>query len=153
MEAEVKQGLMAHLKYWCKGEPSESGLRVALLLESWQGLHHMDTDQMKKVDWTNQRYQVINLSKFFTPGGGLASADFNDLTTLVFLCHDHCIRVQIHPCNHQFLELSFHPRNSRDGGMSQRHPTIEMAVAQWREKHANIFVQAQVESETGTVRS
>ncbi len=141
MSPETKQDLMAHLKYWCKGEPSESGLRVAYLLDAWNGLHHMDSDQMKKVDWANPRYQLVKLSKFSSPGGGLASSDFNDLTTLIFLCHDHCIRVQILPCNPQFLELAFHPRHSRDGGMSERHPTIETAVAQWREKHETIEIE------------
>ena len=132
---EQKSAVMAHMKYWTKSDPSECGLRVAQLLEEWQGLHHMDTAQMKKVDWANKRFQVVKLSKFSTPGGGLSTFDFSDLTSLVFLAHDHCIRVHIAPCNPQFLAIIFHPRNTRDGGMTERHPTLEQAVESWRSNH------------------
>jgi hypothetical protein len=135
MTDDQKKHLMGHLKYWTRGEPSECGLRVALLLSEWQGLHHMDSRQMEKVDWINPRFQIVKLYKGMSPGA-LATYDFSDLTTLVFLAHDHCIRVQIGPCNNQYLELVFHPREQREGGMSERHPTLEEAVERRRKDRA-----------------
>jgi hypothetical protein len=125
------------LKYWCKGTPSEVGIRVAELLEDWQGCHHMDFDQMKKADWTHSRYISIRLDRSCSPGE-LATFDFDALTSLVFLAHDHCIRVSISPLNMRFMEATFFPRE-REGSMSQRHPTLELAVNSYRRRHTRIF--------------
>lgn len=122
-----------HLKYWCKEQPSEAGLRVAVLLDEWHGLHHFDERSLRKVDWTNPHYIMLVLDHH-TSAGQLATFDFSGLTNLVFLAHDHCIRVDIAPCNMTRFKILFHPRQ-RDGGMSQRHPTIENALAEWRKRH------------------
>lgn len=124
------------LKYWCKGQPSEVGLRVAKLLSDWVGgCHHLDAEQMKNVDWLNERFITIKADSSMT-GGGLSSFDFCSLTRLVFLAHDRCIRVDIAPLNPQLLRIMFHPRHSREGGMSERHPTIEQALESWRKSNA-----------------
>jgi len=122
-----------HLRYWTKEEPSDVGLRVAALLEEWQGLHHFEERAMKKVKWSNRLYIEMTLSHA-TSVGQLSTYDFNGLTRLVFLAHDHAIRVDVLPCNGTHFKLLFHPRG-RDGGMPRRHPTIEEAVAEWRKRH------------------
>lgn len=135
------------LKYWCKGEPSECGKRVARLLAEWVGgAHHLPQEAMKKVDWQNQRYVVVKADSSLT-GGGLSTFDFTDLTRLVFLAHDHCIRVDIRPLNPQLLALTLHPRNSRDGGMTARHPTLEKAVADWQGRSRTIWTPGEVKEE------
>jgi hypothetical protein len=118
------------LKYYCKGTPSENGLRTAKLLNEWDGLHHFDSKALNRVDWTNF-YQELKL------GGhpSLSTFDFDGLTRLVFLAHDHCIRIEIGPCNPRFVTLLFHPRKRREGATSERHPTIEAALAKWREHY------------------
>ncbi len=58
----------------------------------------------------------------------LATFDFDGLTSLVLGAHEHCIRVEITPCNMQRLYVDMHPRE-RDGRLYQRHPTIEQAIA------------------------
>lgn len=131
----TREQIISHLKCWGAEAPSETGLRVAELLERWQGLHHMESSAMKKVNWSNTLYQTVVLSSIGTPGGALATFDFDDLTRLVFLAHDLCIRVSIEPCNPKHLRLMFHPRRERDGGMSIRHPTIETALERWRENN------------------
>ena len=108
--------------------PSENGLRVALLLEQWLGLHHIRDDTLRKTAWDNPRFVEMKLP------GEQATYDFNELTRLVFLAHDHGIRVAITPSGPQFLRLLFHPR-AREGGLTERHPTLEQALAAWREKH------------------
>lgn len=117
-----------HLKYWSKKPPSEVGIRVAKMLDAWDGLHHFDGELMKKVEWSHPYFIAMKLR-----GDRLSTFDFGSLTRLVFLAHDHCIRVEIRPCNMQFLQLMFHPRHTREGGMAERHPTIEHALTNYRD--------------------
>lgn len=125
-DAEIRQ----HLSYWSKVEPSDVGLRVARLLEEWEGLHNFDDNAMRKSDWSNTLYIDLRL-----PFSRLSTFDFMGLTTLVFLAHDHCIRVEIRPCNYQYLSVLFHPRKTRTGSTVLRHPLLEEAVAGWRANH------------------
>ncbi len=108
---------------------SEAAIRVGHLLQCWQGLHHLDPAEMKRTVWTNPWFVSLKMAS-----KSLASWDFNELTTLVFLAHDHCIRVDVKPAM-RYLELMFHPRSAREGGMAERHPTLEQAVSRWRETH------------------
>jgi len=123
-----------HLKYWSKGPPSDVGLRVAKLLEEWDGLHHFKEDMMRKVDWANDHFIAVKLR------AGMATFDFNGLTRLVFLAHDHCIRIEIAPLNPQLLRVLFHPRHVREGSICERHPTLEQAVASYRACHPSVAV-------------
>lgn len=129
-----RQHVDSMLKYFCE-QPSEVGIRVANLLDAWAGLHHIEPEAMRKVDWANPRFIVLKLNKYHSPGGGLATFDFDDLTRLVFLAHDLCVRIMLMPCNQQLMDLVFFPRNSRDAGMSARHPTLEEAVRDWRDRN------------------
>jgi hypothetical protein len=63
-----------------------------------------------------------------------ATWDFNDLTRAVVMAHDRCIRFEISPSGPGMLQLSMHKRHSRDGGMSERHPTLEEAILTIRNK-------------------
>ena len=131
---KTKEEIEKHLSYYTSEKPSECAMRVAALLDEWIGLHHFDEPTLKKIEWRNDRFIVLKISKH-SMAGQLATYDFDTLTTLVFLAHDHCIRVGIGPCNPQFMEIMFHPRGFRTGGMSVRHPTLESAVVRWRENH------------------
>ena len=113
-------------------EPSEVGKRVAALLDAWRGLHHFEERVLRKVDWANPLYIDMALDHRMSTGQ-LSTYDFSGLTELVFLAHDHAIRVDIRPCNGSHLKLTFHPRG-REGGMSQRHPTLDAAFLQWRQQ-------------------
>lgn len=56
-----------------------------------------------------------------------ATFDFDKLTRLVLLAHKYAIRVQIFPCNMQYLNISIHKRE-REGQITERHPTIHQAI-------------------------
>jgi hypothetical protein len=75
-----------------------------------------------KVDWFGYGVRFVLFSS------GLSTWDFNHLTRLVILAHDECIRVDVSPCAPRYLAIMMHPR-VREGAMSQRHPTIEDAIA------------------------
>jgi hypothetical protein len=64
--------------------------------------------------------------------GSLATWDFNQLSLLVFLCHEARIRVDLEAAATRYLRLSFHPRKA-EGGIATRHPNLEEAVALFRD--------------------
>ncbi len=79
--------------------------------------------------------------------GRMSTFDFYPLTNLVFLCHEARIRCEIRArvAGHFQLMLS---QRSHQGGMSERHPNLDEAVASFREYlPANHRVIYQQESE------
>ena len=66
--------------------------------------------------------------------GDLSTFDFNTLTRLVFHAHDQCVRVEIGQSGPRMVKIAIHKRTSRTGSMFERHPTIEEALADWRER-------------------
>ena len=71
--------------------------------------------------------------------GDLSTFDFDTLTRLVFLAHDLCMRVSIEQSGPGMVKIIVWKRNSREGRMSSRHPTIEEALNVWRERHTEIL--------------
>lgn len=66
--------------------------------------------------------------------GELATFDFNNLTRLIFLAHDKCIRVSVMSSGPRMVKIALHKRDTRTGSIMERHPTIENALKDWREK-------------------
>ena len=65
----------------------------------------------------------------------LATFDADVLTRLVFLAHDRGYRAEVSPAM-RHVRIAIHRRLLRDGGsMWERHPTLEAAVADWRQRH------------------
>lgn len=65
--------------------------------------------------------------------GDLATYDYNALTRLVLMAHDKCIRVSVEALNMNTIKVAIWKRE-REGGMSERHPTIEYAIEKFRNK-------------------
>lgn len=65
--------------------------------------------------------------------GDLATFDFNQLTKLVVLGHDQCIRVSVEGLRKNAVIIAIWKRQGREGGMSLRHPTLEDHVSKIRE--------------------
>jgi hypothetical protein len=63
----------------------------------------------------------------------VATYDFNTLTRMLFLAHDMCYRLQIQPGGTR-IKIAIWKRYGRDGDMCSRHPTIEMALGEWRKE-------------------
>ena len=108
---------------------SDAGARCAELVETWVGgLHHFPEGQkaLRKTDWSGEYVT-------FLVYGSIATFDHDQITRLVFLAHDHAIRVEIQPAM-RYLRILLHPR-AREGNMSLRHPTLEAAVEAYRKHH------------------
>lgn len=85
--------------------------------EFYQGEHHIP-GKVKEFGggW------VVNHDR-----GDLATYDYNQLTKLVFMAHEKCIRVSVMPCSPRHLKIAIWKRQ-REGGMSERHPTLQQAI-------------------------
>ena len=67
----------------------------------------------------------------FDDGTDWATFDFSELTRLVFLAHDRCLRVEMTPARNGKLKIAI-GRREREGAQGRRHPTLEKAVEAWR---------------------
>lgn len=95
-----------------KVELSSLGEAVADLLgDLFYGIYHLDSTALKKVDWANDHHII-----FILGWKSLATTDFDELTRLVILCHDRCIRCEISPRAFHYLELIFHQRQREGNG-------------------------------------
>lgn len=95
---------------------------TAFFAEFYQGEHHIPKHQVFEYGhgWMVKHDR-----------GDLATYDYNELTKLVLMAHDKCIRVGVSPLSKQVLQISIWKRQ-RDGGMCQRHPTLEQAIESFR---------------------
>jgi hypothetical protein len=99
-------------------ELSDFGAKVAHLLDRWvDGIYHLSERALERVDWKHE--QRIEISWH----GGLSTYDASQLTRLVLLCHELCVRGEIEPCNPNHLRIRF-SRRDRTGGLCEGHPTI-----------------------------
>jgi hypothetical protein len=63
--------------------------------------------------------------------GELATFDYNQLTRLVFMAHDKCIRVGVEALRNGIIRITIWQRQ-REGTIDSRHPTLEQALAKFR---------------------
>lgn len=101
----------------------------------YRGCHHIDDGALERVRWDNPRY--ISIVLFETD---IATFDFNMLTNIVFLAHWLAVRISIKPKSHRYIEMLFHQRK-RTGEFSQRHPSLDDAVIQFKELMANYGIE------------
>jgi hypothetical protein len=87
----------------------------AVLAFVYLGIHHVGNIQKSPERW------AVNVNC------GMATYDFDELTRLVLAAHFYAVRVAVMQGGPRQLRLVLHPR-TRDGLMSQRHPTIEQAM-------------------------
>lgn len=83
-------------------------------------------------------HHVFNVKKFnegsprefwtVIHSGSLATFDFDELTRLVYWAHQFGVRVDLGNGGPRALKIMLHARNKREGGMSERHPTMEQAI-------------------------
>ena len=66
--------------------------------------------------------------------GSWATFDFDQLTRIVVLGHDRMIRIEIQASGPRMFRVVMHKRHTREGRMSQKHPTIESAILTVRGK-------------------
>lgn len=59
--------------------------------------------------------------------GDLATFDFNQLTKLVVMAHDKCIRTSVEEHSKNAVKIAIWKRE-REGSMSDRHPDLESHI-------------------------
>lgn len=102
---------------------SQFGLKVARILDDIWALYNLS--DYSRIDFGAADMITMKVRK------PLATFDFDELTQLVVRCHDACIRLAIEPCNPKETRLRFSGR-LREGGFSERHPTMEQAIERVR---------------------
>jgi hypothetical protein len=103
--------------------PSPLGAKVADLLDAvWSGLYHLPASLVDRVQWDDP-YCITAV----VPDHALSTFHSDLLTRLVVLCHDAALRLEISAANPRNVRLSFWQRK-REGGISERHPTMEVAM-------------------------
>ncbi len=109
------------------GPISPFGKDVADLLgELFCGIYHIDNRSLAKARWDNN--YVIFISIGYKDWSTYDSAN---LTRLVFLAHHMAIRVELQPSRYGYMRILFHLR-TRSGNSSERHPTLDEAVENFK---------------------
>lgn len=119
-----------------KPEPVMSPLGIAvadLLGDVFAGIYHLNPTSLRRVDWTNPSHIACNIDRT------LSTFDFAELTYLVVLCHDRCIRFSLAGNGPRHMEMLFHQRQ-REGSVSRRHPTMEDAIQSIRSSYPGVPV-------------
>lgn len=106
---------------------------VAFFAKLFHGEHHLPAEVKP---WGRGWIISAHPSRF-------ATFDFNDLTRLVLLAHDRCIRVEINSGGPGRIRIAVHQRDTREGSMMERHPTIEEALAYWRKNESPASAQGE----------
>lgn len=110
-------------------EMSPLGIQVAELLnDAFYGIYHLDRGKLAKVDWGDT--YVVSVQIY----ASLSTYDNDNLTRLVVLSHDRCLRLTISARTVNTLELMFHQRQ-RGGSYSERLPTMEDHLTDIRRYH------------------
>lgn len=90
----------------------------------YRGEHHLPSEMR------NDGRGVWSVGHF----GGVATFDYDELTRLVFLAHDRCVRAWILAAQPRHVRIFITARERGAGDMSTDHPTIDQALAKFRER-------------------
>lgn len=106
--------------------PNERQMRCARLVRQWVGgFHHAPR---------TVRVHPRGVTLVISRSKSLSTFDGYDLTKLVLLAHDHCVRAEITTAG-MHLEVQLHARVKRDGSIMERHPTIDEAIRDHRKNY------------------
>lgn len=64
--------------------------------------------------------------------GDVSTFDWDKLTRFVFACHAYCVRGSICPSGPMLVKFRIYPRFTRVGRLTEKHPSLEEAVANFR---------------------
>ena len=128
----------------CGKEVSDSGSRVAELVNWWlRGIYHAQADVLR-ADWSGESVELI----YYARGGRLATYDADDLTRLVVGAHDAAVRVSIEACNPHYLRIWFHPRGRNGANFYSRHPSLIGRLIRWTDRLPQYTDPAEEAAET-----
>lgn len=99
---------------------------VAFFATLYRGEHHIPGAK-----WKGENVRPCGHGWSVSHLGDLASYDGDELTRLVLLAHERCVRVEVSQGGPNRLRIAIWGRE-RTGGIAERHPTIEHAIEQFR---------------------
>jgi hypothetical protein len=76
----------------------------------------------------------------YNTGENFATFDGSRLTTAVFMAHDRCIRLAISSSGRGLIRICLWKRKNRDGNYSEKHPTLDKAIATYRESFPKVEI-------------
>ncbi len=116
------------LEQSCKCEVSAFGRKVGDILgNAFKGIYHIHKAVMhKRVQWDDKDMIEVVL------GCELATHDGSELTELVVLCHDACVRLAIDGVSNGYIKLRFTNRD-RGNDFMYNHPTMSRALSRMAE--------------------
>lgn len=100
----------------------DNRLHIQMLVESFRSGPWNLPVTWDRVEWGQNCYTAFNL------GSSLSTFDFDRLTRLIILAHEYCVRVEISPCNMQYIKVEMWTRKVRSHRGYHIHPNIETAV-------------------------
>lgn len=116
MDYQGEEWMRANKYQWMTDDQFEC---YKMLCDMFGGSHHV-------FDVVKPAADGIEINKSYCE---LSTFDYNTLTEAVLMAHDRCIRFSVGSSGPGRLRLMFHRRHAREGGIAERHPTIEQAIA------------------------
>lgn len=103
---------------------------VEFFSKLYGGVHRIPGARYK---WENVRPYVVKGCWQVSHAGDIATYDYDQLTRLVFLAHEMCIRAGITPCGPRHIRIYITARERVDS-YTQGHPTLAEAMDKLREQ-------------------
>lgn len=75
----------------------------------------------------------------------LSTYDFDRLTRLVAAAHYYCVRVELVQSSPRYIGVVLHARDTREGGISKRHPDLSVFGHYQTNLSANPLTAAEVD--------
>ena len=129
-EYKLSDGDLYEIKHFTEGKEISSIAKKALTIISYleHGLHHVSWKQREKFQYFDEHSFIY--SRF----GNMATYDSSELTTLVVLCHELAVRVEISSIGFRYIKMLFTERQREGKSMYERHPSIDEVVKNWRKR-------------------
>jgi len=89
----------------------------------YRGVHHIPDEKIR--DEGNGCWSVAHY-------GGMSTFDFDELTRLVLLAHERCVRAWVTAGRPRYVRIWIAGRVRDTGDIVTSHPTIEQALAKFR---------------------
>lgn len=129
-EYKLSDGDLNEIKHFTQGKPLSSVATKALTIISYLegGLHHVSWKQRENFQYFDEH------SFIYKRFGNMATYDSSELTTLVVLCHELAVRVEISSQGFRYTRMLFTERVRDSPKMYERHPSIDEVIKNWRNK-------------------
>lgn len=103
---------------WCSDDQWEC---CQMIFDLVGGEHHLQN-----------KIKSFGMGIGYTTSIDFSTFDFNLMTIAVFMAHDRCIRLSVHSATKKRIKLCLWKRKGREGRISERHPTLEKAIEDYR---------------------